>query len=317
MRIDLAQTADWLRRQDDYLILTHRRPDGDTVGCAGALCLGLRAIGKRAMVLANPQFTPLYTPYLYDTVGPAPEQPTLISVDIATESLLPFSDLAMAGNIQLAIDHHESHEDFASLALVDGHAAACGEVIYALLRQMQVPISLEIGTALYVAISTDTGCFKYSNTSANTLRTAADLKELGVELYHINKILFATKTLGRLRLEARLTESLEFYAGGLVGLCTLPKALMEELQITEDDADGVAGFARGVLGVQIGVMIREVEHGAGKISLRTGDDYNASEICRRLGGGGHRAAAGATVEGGIEAAKRAILQAISDSGVVL
>ena len=119
MRIDLAQTADWLRRHDDYLILTHRRPDGDTVGCAGALCLGLRAIGKRAVVLANPQFTPLYTPYLYDTVGPAPEQPTLISVDIATESLLPFSDLAMAGNIQLAIDHHESHEDFAPLALVD------------------------------------------------------------------------------------------------------------------------------------------------------------------------------------------------------
>ena len=156
--------------------------------------------GKRAVVLANPQFTPLYTPYLYDTVGPAPEQPTLVSVDIATESLLPFSDLAMAGNIQLAIDHHESHEDFAPLALVDGHAAACGEVIYALLRQMQVPISPEIGTALYVAISTDTGCFKYSNTSANTLRTAADLKELGVDLYHINKILFATKTLGRLRL---------------------------------------------------------------------------------------------------------------------
>lgn len=284
MRIDLAQTADWLRRQDDYLILTHRRPDGDTVGCAGALCLGLRAIGKRAMVLANPQFTPLYTPYLYDTVGPAPEQPTLISVDIATESLLPFSDLAMAGNIQLAIDHHESHEDFASLALVDGHAAACGEVIYALLRQMQVPISLEIGTALLCGHLHRHRLLQVLQHQRQHAANGRGPEGVGVELYHINKILFATKTLGRLRLEARLTESLEFYAGGLVGLCTLPKALMEELQITEDDADGVAGFARGVLGVQIGVMIREVEHGAGKISLRTGDDYNASEICRRLGG---------------------------------
>ena len=317
MRIDLAQAAAWLRQHDDYLILTHRRPDGDTVGCAGALCLGLRAMGKRAAVLANPQFTPLYTPYLCDTVGPAPARPTLVSVDIATESLLPFSDLALAGQIQLAIDHHESYEDFAAQALVDSHAAACGEIVYALLRQLQVPISLEIGTALYVAISTDTGCFKYSNTSANTLRMAADLKELGVPLYRINKILFSTKTLGRLRLEARLTESLEFYAGGLVGLCMMPRRLMEELQITEDDADGVAGFARGVQGVQIGVMIREVEHGAGKISLRTGDDYNASEICERLGGGGHRAAAGATVEGGLEAAKRAVLQAIAETGLVL
>jgi phosphoesterase RecJ-like protein len=317
MRIDLQKTAEWLKSHDNYLIVTHRRPDGDTVGCAGALCLGLRAMGKRAVVLENPQFTPLYTPYLYDTIGPVPAQPTIVSVDLATESLLPLVDLPLEGKVQLAIDHHESYEDFAPLALMDSHAAACGEIIYALLRQMRTPISLEMGTALYVAISTDTGCFKYSNTSANTLRTAADLKELGVDLYRINKILFATKTLGRLRLEARLTESLEFYANGLVGLCTLPKALMEELGITEDDADGVAGFARGVLGVQIGVMIREVEHGAGKVSLRTGDDYNASEICKRLGGGGHRAAAGATVEGGIAAAKAAVLQAIADSGVVL
>lgn len=315
MRIDRRATADWLLAHDRYAIVTHRRPDGDTVGCAAALCLGLRQLGKQAVVLENPQFTPLYRPYLRDTIGEMPADAAVISVDIATESLLPLVELPLAGKTQLSIDHHPSYSDFAPLALVEAESAACGETIYALLRQMGVTMDIAMGEALYVAISTDTGCFRYSNTSANTLRVAADLKELGVDLYRINKTLFATKTLTRMRLEARLTESLEFYADGLVGLCTLPKSLMEELHVSEDDADGVAGFARNVQGVQIGVMIREVEHGDGKISLRTGDDYDASAICGRLGGGGHHAAAGATVPGGIEAARKAILQALLAAGV--
>ncbi|MDD3164234.1 MAG: DHH family phosphoesterase [Oscillospiraceae bacterium] len=317
MRIDLTAAAAWLREHDNFVILTHRRPDGDAVGSAGALCMGLRQLGKRAVVLENPQFTPLYRPYLRDCVGAMPENPTIVSVDMATENLLLLTHEPVAGKTQLAIDHHESNDDYAALTAVRADYAACGEAIYEILRMLGVTIDAAIGEALYVAISTDTGCFRYANTSAHTFTIAAALKTLGVEQYKINKLLFATKTLARMRLEARLTETIEFYAGGLIGLCTMPQAMMDELGVSEDDADGVSGFARSVQGVQIGVMIREVEQGAGKISLRTGDSFNASELCRTLGGGGHRAAAGATVPGGIDAAKQAVLAAIAAAGVTL
>ena len=110
---------------------------------------------------------------------------------------------------------------------------------------------------------------------------------------------------------------MEFYAGGAVGVCMMPKSLLAEFTVTEDDLDSISGFARSIEGVRIGIMIREVEDGLGKISLRTEAPYDASAICQRLGGGGHAAAAGASVPGGIEGAKAAILQALRDSGVKL
>lgn len=113
-----------------------------------------------------------------------------------------------------------------------------------------------------------------------------------------------------------LTHSIELYAGGLVGLCTMPKSLLQELGISEDDVDSISGFARSIEGVEIGIMIREVEDGGGKISLRTSENYNASDLCRALGGGGHAAAAGATVPGGIAGARHAILSLLSQRGII-
>ena len=120
-----------------------------------------------------------------------------------------------------------------------------------------------------------------------------------------------------LRLEAALTESAEFYAGGQVCVCCLSRQMMAELGASEDDADDISGFPRGIAGVQIGVMIREPKEGGAKLSLRTGEDYNASAICGELGGGGHKAAAGASVSGDMQEAKRRILLAIAKHGVVL
>ena len=119
-----------------------------------------------------------------------------------------------------------------------------------------------------------------------------------------------------MKLEARLTDSIELYGGGIVGLCTMPKSLLTELQISEDDVDSISGFARSIEGVEIGIMIREVEDGGGKISLRTSEHYNASELCKALGGGGHAAAAGATVPGGITGARHAILSLLAQRGII-
>ena len=169
-----------------------------------------------------------------------------------------------------------------------------------------------------MAISTDTGCFKFSNTTSNTHRTAAALIEAGADVYPINKLFFDTKSFSRLRMEAKLTETMEFYADGTVGVCVMPKRLLAEFSATEDDLDSISGFARSIEGVRIGVMIREVEDGLGQDQ----PPHRSAAMTRRRSAvcsaaAATAAAAGASVPGGIEGAKAAILQALRDSGVKL
>lgn len=307
----------FLRGHDNFVILTHRRPDGDTIGSAAALCRGLRQLGKTAFVLTNEQFTPRFGPFLDGlTCDALPAGATVISADIASEGLLSFDAVRLQLMPVCAVDHHGSNS-LACPKLVEADKAACGEIVYAVLTELGVTVTKQIAECLYTAISTDTGCFKFSNTTANTHRTAAALIAAGADVYPINKLFFDTKSFARLRLEAKLTDTMEFYADGAVGVCTMPKSLLAAFTVTEDDLDSISGFARSIEGVRIGIMIREVEDGLGKISLRTEAPYDASAICQRLGGGGHAAAAGASVPGGIEGAKAAILQALRDSGVRL
>ena len=141
---------------------------------------------------------------------------------------------------------------FGLQAFVDASAAACGEIILRLLQLMDVKLDASMGAALYVAISTDTGCFRFNNTTADTLRCAAACKDTGADTFAINTALFMTKRLPRLQLEARLTEKMEFYAGGAVAVNTLPNVLLVELGLTEDDVDDISGFSREIAGVEIG-----------------------------------------------------------------
>lgn len=310
------EAAQFLREHDNFVILTHRRPDGDTIGSAAGLCLGLRTMGKTAWILKNRQLTPKLAPFaeglLLDT---CPQDAVVISVDIASLGLLSFDAEGLEGRIAFAIDHHGSN-NLDVPKLVQAESAACGEIILALLELLGVTLTQEMADALYLAISTDTGCFKYSNTTARTHEAAARLMQAGADTYPINKAFFDTKSFARLKLEARLTDSIELYGGGTVGLCTMPKSLLAELHISEDDVDSISGFARSIEGVEIGIMIREVEDGGGKISLRTSENYNASDLCRALGGGGHAAAAGATVPGGIPGARHAILSLLAQRGII-
>ena len=212
-QLTIREAADFLLRNDNYVLLTHRRPDGDTIGSAAALCAGLRSLGKTAHVLENPQFTEKFRPWLGKlTCETLPSSACVVSVDIAAENLLPF-DLPDCA-VELQIDHHAGNRQFGLQAFVDASAAACGEIILRLLQLMGVKLDASMGAALYVAISTDTGCFRFNNTTADTLRCAAACKDTGADTFAINTALFMTKRLPRLQLEARLTEKMEFYAGG-------------------------------------------------------------------------------------------------------
>lgn len=298
-----------LSATDRAVILTHRRPDGDTVGCAAALCRGLRQLGKQAFILENPELTDKYTPYFEGLTCPAiaPDD-TIVAVDVAAEDMFA-KGLALPRPIDLAIDHHGTNSGYARQSLVRSDRAACGEIIYDVLREMGVQIAGEIAEALYVAISTDTGCFRYSNVTANTLRTAAELLEAGVDAYAVNRKMFELKRFARLKLEAYLTETMRFYADGRIGVCLIPADIRRRLGLTEDDVDDISGFARMIEGVELAAMLRQMP-GATKLSLRSGRLYDSGAICKRLGGGGHFSAAGASLHPDPAEAERQLLRAI-------
>lgn len=201
-RLTVQETADFLRTLDGVLILTHVRPDGDTVGCAAALCRALRALGRTAYLLENPEITETYTPYAEGLWAPEGFVPgAVVSVDIAALNLLPENAVPYKNDICLAIDHHGSQEFFAERTCLDAEAAACGEIVYEIVGRL-TDITPEVALALYVAVSTDCGCFVYANTTARTHRIAAALMERGIDVGPVNKALFRTKSPVRLAMEA-------------------------------------------------------------------------------------------------------------------
>lgn len=315
--LTLAELAQALAAEDNFVIFTHRRPDGDTIGCAVALCLGLRSLGKSAAVLENVQFTEKFRPYLSGlTCDAVPDGACIVAVDVAAKEQLTEAEVCYVNQIAYSVDHHSGREFFASAGVVEPETAACGEIVLRLLREMQVAVTPRMAEALYVAVSTDTGCFRFSNTTAETLRAAAFCKDCGADTFSVNQVMFLTKRPARLKLEAFLTETTEFYADGMIAISAITPEIRTKLGITEDDIDDISGFGREIAGVEIAAMLRQ-EGTRGKISVRTSPRYDAAKICAVLGGGGHRAAAGATVDGGIEGAKEAILRALKETGAML
>lgn len=311
MRVTRDDAARLLRERDGFLILTHKRPDGDTIGCAVALCLALRRLGKTAWVLPNPDATALFDPYWGDTPAPADFVPdTVVSVDVASEGLFPDNALPYRGKVELALDHHPSNEDFAAHTCVEADKAACGELLYRVITQW-FPVDAALALPLYVAVSTDTGCFVYSNTTPHTHAVAAALMETGIDAAWVNKRHFRTKSYVRLRLESRMIETMDLHHDGQTAIAAISLADMAQFGATEEDVEDIAAVVGQLAGVHTAVTIRELKPGECKLSVRTQADLDASQVCKRLGGGGHAAAAGCTVHGSVSDAKAAILDAIN------
>lgn len=310
--LSISEAAARLRSFDRVLILTHVRPDGDTVGCAAALCAGLRAIGKTAYLLPNPQLTENTAPYFAPYEAPENfEFDKVVSVDVAAAEILTDKAKPLSGRIDLAIDHHPSFEHFGRENLVRPEAAACGEILYEILAELG-PITPEIALPLYVAISTDTGCFAYSNTTAHTHNIAARLMETGIDYRDVNKKFFRTKSRKRMQLEAAMLNDCEFYDGDRIAVLSVPLDLIQRLEATESDAEDLAALGGQIQGVDCAVTMRELQPCVWKLSVRTGPRVNATEVCQKFGGGGHAAASGCKIKGPREEAVRQILAAIRE-----
>ena len=254
-KLTYEQAAGRLLERDGFLILTHVRPDGDTVGCAAALCTALREQGKEAYVLPNPELTAIFTPYLEGLLAPSGYEPkTVVSVDMAARGLFPDNAQRYLDQVDLAFDHHPSQEFFARETCLDADRAACGELMYDVIRQWG-PVSQAVALPLYVAVSTDTGCFVYSNTSPATHAVAAALLETGIDFYPINRRHFRTRSLKRLKLEGMLTAGMELLDGGELAIVTLTLDMIAQVEAKEEDLDDISAFVGGVEGVHTGVTM--------------------------------------------------------------
>ena len=302
------ETARFLLEHDRYCILSHRRPDGDTVGSTAALCLGLRQLGKTAHVLFNKEVTPRFQ-WLHEglTKPEAEEGDVVVTVDVASPGMLPKAFEQLLGRIDLRIDHHGSATSFGEYELVDPHSASCAEVVFDVLEILGCPMTPGIADALYVGLSTDTGCFRFANTTAHTFRTAAVCAQYGARIFELNQQLFETNTLGKLRMQGWIVEHMKLLEGGSMAVCAIAREVEEEIGVTSDDMDNISNFPRTVAGVNMAATLRQTPQGEVKLSVRAVPGYDASAVAQRFGGGGHKGAAGGILKGmGLNEASAAV-----------
>ena len=311
MLIDISSAVSFLKSHDNFTILTHAHPDGDTLGSGFGLCLALRALGKKANVVNNEELPPKFR-YL-EIESQEFEEQTVVAVDIADANLMGNDTKAeYETKVDLSIDHHGSNRLFAALNYVDSSAAAAAQIIFEVIGLLGVEITPQIANCLYTGISTDTGCFRYANVTPATLRTAARLMELGADAAKINVMMFETKTRTYAALEKLALDGMQFFYDGKCALITITRDMFAESGSDENECDGIAAISRQIEGVLVGVTVRERRDGSFKASVRTHNPVDASAICSRFGGGGHSNAAGCQLPGTKDEAVKQLIDVIGE-----
>ena len=286
------ECVELLRANDRFCLLTHTRPDGDTLTSAAALCSALRRAGKKAAMYRNPDITETYAPIVAPYLHTEGERGFVIACDVADVTMLPEK---WTGEIDLAIDHHPKNPGYAKATLLNGAKASCGEIVMEVIEALCGDLTADEANLLYIAVSTDTGCFSYGNTKADTLRAAAHLVDCGADNGALNKAFFRSYSPARIKLEALLFANLQSFRDAAVNIAVVTLDMMRQAGATEDDCEDLASLPGRVRGNQVSILVRELAEGKCKVSVRTGGSVNAAELCARFGGGGHPMAAGCTL----------------------
>ena len=310
--LNLRQTASFLKKHDNYIILTHASPDGDTLGSAYALYYGLNEIGKLACVLCPDVIPQKYRYFATKTDHVSRENATVIAVDVADKRLLGSLQEEFGDIVDLNIDHHISNVRYAKNLYLDSNASATAECIFELLNAMKLNINDITAKALFTGIVTDTGCFKYSSVTAKTHIIAAQLYEYNIDAPEINRVMFDTKSRKLLELERMVLDASEFHFNDRCIILPVTAEMQEKTGCSGTELQGIAVISRSVEEVVAGFTLKQVGEREFKLSLRTYPPLDASEICKKLGGGGHKAAAGASVTGTLNEVKQKVLDAVKE-----
>ena len=306
----LEDIVRFIAENERFVITSHARPDGDSIGSALALALGLEGLGKTADVVgADPHPRPLAGLPAIDRIKITDR------VEGSYDGLLILecNDLkrpeveGLDQYFVVNIDHHLGADDFGDLNWVDSSAAAVGEMVYSLLVALDVPITVEIATNLYVAIFTDTGSFQHSNTSTRTFSIVANLVDLGVSPSGVSQSIHMTQPQERIKLLGRLLNTLEIHPSGKIASITLTRETLEETGASANDLEGMVNYPLSISGVEMAAFFRQEEEGSFRVSLRSQDLHDVSAVARLLGGGGHKNAAGLSVEGNLEQARDKVM----------
>ncbi len=306
-----------LKEQDNILLLCHIRPDGDTLGSAYALKYALAAKGKIVDVSVSDVIPPrlAFIGELEADKGEREAKNTFVcAIDVAQRNMLGAN---AEHNIDMKIDHHEISEKFAPVCLIEPDAAACGEIIYEVIRELEkidgATLTKASATALFCALSSDTGCFKYSNVTAKTMRIAADLIDAGADNYDVNHRLYEVKTAGELAAKRLMLNETEYLLDGRVGILVITADFRKNSGADDDDIGSVVSDIREVQGIDLAITLKQdlKDLTKFKISMRSSLKINASDLCALFGGGGHARAAGCSVTANSpDEAKKTVLDAV-------
>ncbi len=304
----LQQVAAELKGLSKAVILSHVSPDGDCSGSMLALGMALQGLGIQ-VTMVNPDLLPRYLSFL--PLADRVIQPnqvkhwphTVICVDCSDRARLGEEiQPCLTGKNIINIDHHISNTGFGSINYVDSQAAATGVIIAQLLDELKVEVDIDMATALYTAIVTDTGSFQYSNTDASTHLLAARLINTGIEVAGINQKLFDTKELPEVKLFGRALNTLEVSADGKLAWVSIPRTVLEELGAKDEHSEGLINFTRALDTVEVGMLFRELTSGKIKVGFRSKQFVDVNKLAAIFGGGGHVRASGCTLNTGLDEA---------------
>ena len=311
MASELTAVADAIRANDRFLLVTHENPDGDALGSILAMKLALDQLGKDSVMYlygdaplpAEYSFMPLAE--LRRRLPDDWRERVLLALDCANESRIgPDPEPLEGAPLVVDIDHHHDNSRFGAVNLIVPNASSTGEVLRDVCAELGVEITPELAEALYIALVTDTGRFQYSNTTAKSLRLAAELVDAGADVHRIFRGVYETVQFAKLKLLARALERASIYDGGRVVVSYLLRSDFTDIGAAEAYSEGIIDFLRAVEGADMAALIREPPRSDGparRVSLRaSNDELDVSAIARKSGGGGHRQAAGFSSDASIE-----------------
>lgn len=304
-----------LRGSKKVIILPHILPDGDTLGSSLALKKALKTLGSDVLIVLDDDI-PSNLDFIVDNNSIMSTESFLdlnfrpdliITIDTSdTERLGDRIKLLDLNEEILNIDHHKTNRNYGKYNLVDESASSCGEIIYQIIKELNVELDKTISTYLYVSLSTDTGSFKYSNTTPKTLRIAADLLEQGIDITYIVASLYQNKPRSKMKLLSDALNTLEILYGGKLAIIHVTNKMFERNNISPSNSDGIIEYARDIEGVEVAVFLKELSTNEIKVGFRSKYDFDVSSVASDFNGGGHRKASGCTIFDTMENAKQKI-----------